>query len=128
MGKSQLLKTQGGTMKALVVLGSLLAAQMTLAANGLLPGIRLGMPDYGGTGCPAGTASVVLSPSEDQISILFDSFVAEAGGATRRTVDRKACDLGIPITIPQGYSVAVVQTDFRGFNLVAAGGMIMTIV
>lgn len=110
-------------MKSLLVLGTLLAAQMSFAANGLLPGIRLGQPDYGGTGCPAGTASVVLSPDEDEITILFDQFVAEAGGSSRRTVDRKACDLGIPVHIPQGYSMAVIQTDFRGFNLVSHGGM-----
>lgn len=108
-------------MKALFVLGTLLAAQISWSQ--LLPGIRLGQPDYGGTGCPAGTASAILSPDQDEISILFDQFVAEAGGDTRRIVDRKACDLGIPIHIPQGYSVAVIQTDFRGFNLVARGGM-----
>lgn len=108
-------------MKALLVLGTLLAAQMSLAQ--LLPGIRLGQPDYGGTGCPAGTASAVLSPDQNEISIMFDQFVAEAGGDTRRTVDRKACDLGIPIHVPQGYSLAVIQTDFRGYNLVSRGGM-----
>jgi hypothetical protein len=112
-------------MKSFIMLGSFLAAQLIshAASASLLPGIKLGVPDYGGSGCPAGTASVVLSPDEDEISILFDQFIAEAGGGTGRMVDRKACDLGIPIHIPQGYSVAVVQTDFRGFNLVSYGGM-----
>ncbi len=89
----------------------------------LLPGVKLGEPSYGGTGCPAGSASVSLSPDQDEISILFDSFVAEAGGDTRRTVDRKACELSVPLEIPQGYSATVIQTDFRGFNLVSRGGM-----
>ena len=112
-------------MKAMLLLGTLLAAQMAVstAVAQLLPGIRLGQPDYGGTGCPAGTASAVLSPDQDEISLMFDQFVAEAGGDTRRTVDRKACDLGIPIHVPQGYSLAVIQTDFRGYNLVSRGGM-----
>jgi hypothetical protein len=112
---------KGEIVKSALLIGTLLAAQLSWSQ--LLPGIKLGVPDYGGTGCPAGTASIVLSPGEDQISVMFDQFVAEAGGTTGRSVDRKACDLGIPITIPQGYSVAVIQTDFRGFNLVAAGGM-----
>ncbi len=89
----------------------------------LLPGVKLGEPSYGGTGCPAGSASVSLSPDQDEISILFDNFVAEAGGDTRRTVDRKACELSVPLEIPQGYSATVIQTDFRGFNLVSRGGM-----
>jgi len=89
----------------------------------LLPGVKLGEPSYGGTGCPAGSASVSLSPDQDEISILFDNFVAEAGGDTRRAVDRKACELSVPLEIPQGYSATVIQTDFRGFNLVSRGGM-----
>lgn len=89
----------------------------------LLPGVRLGEPSYGGTGCPAGSASVSLSPDQDEISILFDNFVAEAGGMTGRSVDRKACELSVPLHIPQGYSATVIQTDFRGYNLVARGGM-----
>lgn len=108
-------------LQSSLLLATLLTAQMSWSQ--LLPGIRLGHPEYGGTGCPAGTASAVLSPDEDEISILFDQFVAEAGGDTRRTVDRKACELAIPIHIPQGYSMAVIQTDFRGFNLVSSGGM-----
>lgn len=108
-------------MKTLTLLASLLAAQMSFGQ--FSPGLRLGEPSYGGSGCPAGTASVVLSPDQDEISVLFDQFIAEAGGDSRKRVDRKACDLGIPIHIPQGYSVAVIQTDFRGFNLVSYGGM-----
>jgi hypothetical protein len=108
-------------MKSLAILVAILAGQLSWSQ--LLPGVRLGQPEYGGTGCPAGTASAVLSPDQDEISILFDQFVVEAGGGTRRSVDRKACELAVPIFIPQGYSVAVIQTDFRGFNLVARGGM-----
>lgn len=85
-------------------------------------GIRLGSPSYGGTGCPAGTASVSLSPAEDAISILFDAFSASAGGESRKMVDRKSCNLSIPVTIPQGYSVAIIQTDYRGFNFVPGAG------
>lgn len=99
----------------LVMMGAVAQAQLG-------PGIRLGEPAYGGPGCPAGTASVTLSPNEDAISILFDQFVVEAGGVTGKRVDRKSCNLSIPVQIPQGYSVAVIQTDYRGFNLVPGNG------
>lgn len=105
-----------------IILASLLFIT-TITQAQLLPGVRLGEPSYGGTGCPAGSASVSLSPDQDEISIMFDQFVAEAGGGAGRMVDRKACELSVPIHIPQGYSATVIQTDFRGFNLVSRGGM-----
>ena len=109
-------------MQKTTIIASIILLSLTSFAE-LLPGVRLGEPSYGGTGCPAGSASVSLSPDQDEISILFDQFVAEAGGDTKRSVDRKACELSVPLHIPQGYSATVIQTDFRGFNLVSRGGM-----
>jgi hypothetical protein len=75
--------------------------------------IKLGTPSYGGTGCPAGSASVSLSPDRQSISMLFDQYVVEAGG--QRTIDRKNCNIAIPVKVPQGYSVSVIAIDYRGF-------------
>tara|TARA_B110001454_G_C12723186_1_gene435823 strand:+ start:9703 stop:10311 length:609 start_codon:yes stop_codon:yes gene_type:complete len=102
----------------LAAVTALLVSEATMAQSG----IRLGTPQYGGNGCPAGTASVTLSPSEDAISILFDAFSASAGSSSGKRVDRKSCNLSIPVTIPQGYSVSVIQTDYRGFNYVPGSG------
>ncbi len=102
----------------LAAVTALLVSEAAMAQSG----IRLGTPSYGGSGCPAGTASVTLSPSEDAISILFDAFSASAGSGTGKRVDRKSCNLSIPVTIPQGYSVSVIQTDYRGFNYVPSSG------
>lgn len=104
-------------------LASLISAIALLASSQVFAqGIRLGTPAYGGTGCPSGTASVTLSPSEDAISVLFDQFVTEAGGTTGRRIDRKSCNLTIPVHVPGGYSVSVFSVDYRGFNAVPAGG------
>ncbi len=97
---------------------ALLVSEAAMAQKG----IRLGAPQYGGNGCPAGSASVTLSPSEDALSILFDEFTVSAGGSSGKRVDRKSCNLTIPVTIPQGYSVAVIQTDYRGFNYIPGAG------
>lgn len=101
-----------------------LALSLTTLLSGVAhaSGLVLGQPAYGGTGCPAGTASVTLSPEQDAISILFDQFVTEAGNTTGKRVDRKACNLSIPVSVPQGYSLSVIQTDYRGFNLIPASG------
>jgi hypothetical protein len=105
------------TRLAVIIFGFILASQAEAK------GLRLGVPDYGGSGCPAGSASTVLSPEEDTLSILFDSYVSEAGGTTGRRVDRKSCAIGIPVEVPQGFSVAVFQVDYRGANIIPPGGM-----
>lgn len=84
--------------------------------------ISLGVPAYGGTGCPAGSASATLSPDNKTLSILFDSYVVEAGRTTGKSIDRKSCNVAIPVHVPQGYSVSIIQVDYRGFNAIPMGG------
>lgn len=105
------MKTRAGMLLSLI---SMMAASTALAAD-----IRLGEPEYGGTGCPAGSASVSLSPDSKAISILFDQYVVEAGGA--KSFDRKNCNIAIPVQVPNGYSVAVMAIDYRGFIGLTAG-------
>lgn len=83
--------------------------------------VRLGDPEYGGTGCPAGSAAVALATDAKSLSILFDRFVVEAGGATGRTLERKNCNIAVPVHLPQGYSVSIFQIDYRGFNSLPYG-------
>ena len=85
------------------------------------PGLQLGVPSYGGSGCPAGSASVSLAPDNSSVSILFDQYIVEAGGATGRTLDRKSCNLAIPVSVPHGYSISLVQVDYRGYNALPMG-------
>jgi hypothetical protein len=81
--------------------------------------LKLGTPNMGGTGCPQGTSSIAVSPDQSAISILFDQYVAEAGGS--KSFDRKSCNFAIPVQVPQGYSISVVEVDFRGFTLLPDG-------
>ena len=83
--------------------------------------IRLGIPGYGGTGCPAGSVSTTLSPDEKSLSLIFDEYSVSAGGTTGRSFDRKSCNVAIPVHVPQGYSVAVLAVDYRGFNHLPTG-------
>lgn len=103
------MKLMNGTAIALFLLS------FTAHAND----IKLGTPSYGGTGCPAGSASVALSPDRQSISMLFDQYVVEAGG--RKTIDRKNCNIAVPVQVPQGYSVAVFAIDYRGFAALPSG-------
>jgi hypothetical protein len=101
---------------------TLLVLSALLSVSAMADDVYLGKPGYGGSGCPQGSASAVLSPDHKSLSILFDRFQTEAGGTTRRSVDRKNCDIAIPVHIPQGYSVSLFQMDYRGFNSLPAGG------
>lgn len=100
----------------------LMVAMMLGAASAHAQALRIGQPAYGGNGCPAGSASVTVSPGQDAVSILFDQFITEAGQYAGRRIDRKSCNLSIPIQVPNGYSVAVFKVDYRGYNAVPRGG------
>jgi hypothetical protein len=83
--------------------------------------VRLGNPEYGGTGCPAGSAGVVIAPDAKSLSILFDQFEIEAGGSSGKQLERKTCNIAVPVHIPQGFSVSIFQIDYRGFNSLPYG-------
>lgn len=106
-------------MKKILVTLSLLILGGAVHAN---PNdVYLGTPNYGGTGCPAGSASVTLSTDQKSMSILFDNYVVEARG--RNAIARKNCGIAVPVHIPQGYSVSVFKIDYRGFNSLPYGAM-----
>lgn len=77
--------------------------------------IALGEPGYGGNGCPAGSASVTLSPDQKSLSIIFDQFITEAGPSVGKQLDRKACNIAIPVHVPNGFSISIIAVDYRGF-------------
>lgn len=104
-------------MKKLLMFFVVLSSSYAMADD-----IYLGQPAYGGNGCPQGTASAVLSPDRKTLSVLFDNYQATAGRGTGRTLDRKSCNLAVPVHVPQGLSVSLFQMDYRGFNDLPRGG------
>ena len=112
--------TKGGGMKAFKVIG-LLALVLTLGVRADHVGqfVEIGQPTVGGTGCPSGSVAVSLDPTTGDLSVLFDSFTVEAEGSTR--IARKACSLAIPITLPAGKAVSVLQSRLEGFNVLSEG-------
>ena len=99
-------------LMGLVALGVLAAPGTAFAQND----IALGTPGYGGTGCPSGSVSATLSPDNKALSLIFDEYSVSAGGTTGRSFDRKSCNVAIPVLVPEGYSVAVLSIDYRGYN------------
>lgn len=87
-------------------------ATMQTASAGHL---KLGQVGYAGSGCPANSASINMAEDGKTVSILFDEFVAEAGLEGGRTFDRKKCDISISVQVPSGFSVSLIDADYRGF-------------
>jgi len=83
--------------------------------------IALGEPGYGGTGCPGGSVSATLSPDAKSLSLLFDSYLVEAGGDTGKSFDRKSCNIAIPVHVPQGLAISILAIDYRGYNNIPSG-------
>lgn len=94
----------------------LLACSLLLSAPAFAGDISLGIPGYGGTGCPDGTVSATLSPDAKSLSLLFDQYQVSVGGTTGKSFDRKSCNIAIPVHVPQGMSVSILKIDYRGFN------------
>lgn len=101
--------------RALMAL-ALLAACLESGAQGA---DGVGRPSYGGTGCPAGTASARLNDSS--LSVRYSAYRVAAGGGSGRSFDRKACSLSLPVAVPQGKSVAIVSAEYRGNQRLPSG-------
>lgn len=107
-------------MKALLAIAAL-ALSASFATFAHADDISLGLPGYGGNGCPGGSASAILSPDQKSLSIIFDQYSAQAGIPSNKAFDRKSCNIAIPVHVPQGLSISVLAIDYRGFNGIPAG-------
>jgi Domain of unknown function (DUF4360) len=85
---------------------------LTVSANAAGSGIGIGEIEYGGTGCAVGTVSI--EHDDMQISsIKFHDFKL----SVRKGIERKACNLAIPLQVPDGVQVGFGPVDeINGFH------------
>lgn len=65
--------------------------------------------------CAGGTYSAVNSPDGTTLSILFDDFSITTVAGSAGGIERKSCDIQVPLNLPDGYSLGVYKVDYRGF-------------
>ena len=94
-----------------LLLSQFLLSPLTLANPN---DIELGELTYGGTGCPIGSAASTLSQDKKSLSVIFQEFMVEAGNGLG-SVARKNCSLAIPVHVPQGLLISVIDVDYRGY-------------
>jgi Domain of unknown function (DUF4360) len=74
---------------------------------------------YGGSGCPTDSAKVNVSPDGQELTILFDKFIAQGSNPAD---SRKSCNLSIPVKVPQGFQISLYEADYRGYVAPATTG------
>ena len=114
------------------MLNHLAAAAMTMSTIIIPPGVAPGdtpPPDHitidvvtvNGSGCPAGTAAVAVSPDNKAFTVTYSDYLAQVGVGARPTDFRKNCQLNLRVNVPQGFTYGVAQTDHRGFGHLERG-------
>ncbi|WP_030231330.1 DUF4360 domain-containing protein [Streptomyces sp. NRRL S-350] len=68
-----------------------------------------------GSGCPAGTAAVAVSPDNTAFTVTYSDYLAQVGVGSKPTDFRKNCQLNLRVHVPQGFTYAIASADYRGF-------------
>jgi hypothetical protein len=76
--------------------------------------IQLKATSYAGTGCPHDSTTIILNDDHTNVNIDFTQFSIEGGGNNSRGLNRKTCVLSLPIQIPKGFKLGVVQMNWQG--------------
>jgi hypothetical protein len=74
-----------------------------------------------GSGCPAGTAAIAVSPDNKAFTVTYSEYLAQVGVGSKPTDFRKNCQLNLKVHVPQGFSYAIAQADYRGFASLSNG-------
>jgi hypothetical protein len=70
---------------------------------------------YNGSGCPTGSTFSIPNSDNTAITITFSQFEATAGPGIAINQGRKNCQISLQLHVPQGFSFAIVDVDYRGF-------------
>jgi hypothetical protein len=111
----------GGVL--IYVLVPLALAAPALAASAAAVNAAATVPDkvvidvatVNGSGCPAGTAAVAVSPDKTAFTVTYSNYLAQVGVGALATDLRKNCQLNVIVHVPQGFTYAIAGVDYRGF-------------
>lgn len=74
-----------------------------------------------GSGCPAGTAAVAVSPDNTAFTVTYSNYLAQVGVGAAPTDFRKNCQLALQVEVPAGFTYAILQADYRGYGYLESG-------
>ncbi|MGK5642081.1 DUF4360 domain-containing protein [Streptomyces sp. URMC 126] len=74
-----------------------------------------------GSGCPAGTAAIAVSPDNTAFTVTYSDYLAQVGVGSKPTDFRKNCQLNLIVHVPQGFTYAIASADYRGYAKLEPG-------
>ncbi len=106
-----------------LVLSAVTAPAVSVAVPPPTDQITLDIKTINGSGCPAGTADAAAVVAEDNTSfkVTYKNFLAKDGAGTNPLDVRKNCQINVLVHVPQGFTYAIAQVDYRGFAHVESG-------
>lgn len=81
----------------------------------------VGKVSYKGTACPKGSVKVSLKGEKSKLSVTFRDYSIQARGRNARGT-RKSCSIAIPLHVPEGWSVSLVNARYHGNLTIPEGG------
>lgn len=113
-------------MSYIVAIGSIIAsliAQPVSASTTAAPAERITVEvaAVNGSGCPAGTTNVSAAADNTSFTVAYSDYLVQVGVGAKPTDFRKNCQLSVRIRVPQGFTYAIAQAEYRGFAHLAAG-------
>ncbi|MGW7328428.1 DUF4360 domain-containing protein, partial [Streptomyces sp. NPDC054840] len=94
------------------------------AAAPVPPGkITVDVATVNGSGCRPGSAAIAVAPDNTAFTVTYSEYLAKAGGDASAVDGRKNCQLSLVVNVPQGYTYAVSQVDYRGFGSLQQGAV-----
>jgi len=70
---------------------------------------------FGGSGCPDGSVSAMLSPDYQALTLIFDDYMAEVGPDVQNAKKRLFCQIGVQLDFPPGLTFSLVDLTYSGF-------------
>jgi hypothetical protein len=85
--------------------------------------IKIDVVAVNGSGCRIGTAVVAPAPDNTAFTVTYSDYMAQVGVGARPTEFRKNCQIGVQVHIPQGFTFAIAEADYRGFAHLEQGAV-----
>lgn len=108
----------GGAAAALIATGApAQAAPVTAPPDRIV----IELATVNGSGCREGTAAVAVSPDNTAFTVTYSDYLAQVGPGAPPIAFRKNCQLNLRVHVPNGFTYAIVQADYRGFASLQRG-------
>ncbi|MFG2620136.1 DUF4360 domain-containing protein [Streptomyces sp. NPDC048507] len=107
----------GGAAAALTVTATPAQASITVPPDKIV----IELATVNGSGCREGTAQVAVAPDNTAFTVTYSEYAAQVGPGAPPTGFRKNCQLNLRVHVPNGFTYAIVQADYRGFAYLQPG-------